>query len=184
MQTLFEFAPWIIFGLVYKFAGGIYPATAALMGAMALLLAYDWLTTRKIPQLHWVLATLVWVFGAATLILHDVRFLQWKASAFYWLIGIAFGATVWIGKMPLLERLLGPGVPEGVTVPASSWRNMSLLTAVFYLVLGSLNIWVALTRSESDWVTFKVWIAVPVATVFSLGVVLWLLRGMFEKKAP
>jgi intracellular septation protein A len=61
---------------------------------------------------------------------------------------------------------------------------MSLLTAVFYLVLGSLNIWVALTRSESDWVTFKVWIAVPVATVFSLGVVLWLLRGMFEKKAP
>ena len=41
MQTLIEFAPWVIFGLVYKFAGGLYPATAALMVAMALLLAYD-----------------------------------------------------------------------------------------------------------------------------------------------
>jgi intracellular septation protein len=113
-----------------------------------------------------------------------VRFLQWKASAFYWLIGIAFGATVWIGKKTLLERILGAGLPEGVTVPASSWRKMSLLSAVFYLVLGTVNIWVALNRSESDWVTFKVWIAVPLATVFSLGVVLWLLRGMFAKEAP
>jgi intracellular septation protein len=184
MQTAVEFAPWIIFGLVYKFAGGIYPATAALMAAMLLLLAYDWLTTRKVPQMHLVLALLVWLFGAATLILHDVRFLQWKASAFYWLIGIAFGATVWIGKKTLLERILGAGLPEGVTVPASSWRNMSLLSAVFYLALGTVNIWVALNRSESDWVTFKVWIAVPLATVFSLGVVLWLLRGMFAKEAP
>jgi intracellular septation protein len=184
MQTAVEFAPWIIFGLVYKFAGGLYPATAALMGAMLLLLAYDWLTTRKVPQMHLVLVVLVWVFGAATLILHDVRFLQWKASAFYWLIGTALGATVWIGKKTLLERVLGPGVPEGVTVPPSSWRNMSLLSAVFYLVLGTVNIWVALNRSESDWVTFKVWIAVPLATVFSFGVVLWLLRGMFAKEAP
>jgi intracellular septation protein len=184
MQTAVEFAPWIIFGLVYKFAGGIYPATGALMGAMALLLAYDWLTTRKVPQMHLALAALVWVFGAATLILHDVRFLQWKASVFYWLIGITFGATVWIGKKTLLERLLGPGLPEGLTVPASSWRNMSLLSAVFYLALGTANIWIALNRSESDWVTFKVWIAVPLATVFSIGVVLWLLRGMFAKEAP
>jgi len=30
MQTAVEFLPWIVFGLVYKFAGGLYPATAAL----------------------------------------------------------------------------------------------------------------------------------------------------------
>ena len=40
MQTFVEFAPWIIFGLVYKFAGGLYPATAVLMVCMALLLLY------------------------------------------------------------------------------------------------------------------------------------------------
>jgi len=31
MQTAIEFAPWIVFGLVYKFGGGLYPATGALM---------------------------------------------------------------------------------------------------------------------------------------------------------
>ena len=48
-RTVIEFAPWIVFGLVYKFGGGLYPATAALMVAMALLLAYDWLRERQHP---------------------------------------------------------------------------------------------------------------------------------------
>ena len=55
MQTVIEFAPWVVFGLVYKFGGGLYPATAALMVAMAMLLAYDWITSRKVPQMHLIL---------------------------------------------------------------------------------------------------------------------------------
>ena len=60
---------------------------------------------------------MVLVFGAATLILHDVRFLQWKASIVYWLIGLLFVGSVWIGKKTLLERAIGAGLPEDVTVP-------------------------------------------------------------------
>jgi intracellular septation protein len=182
MQTLLEYAPWIIFGLAYKFGGGVYPATAALMAAMTLLLAYYWIRARKVPQMHLALTIMVLVFGAATLILHDVRFLQWKASVIYWLIGILFGGSVWVGRQTLLERIMGKGLPEGVVVPRASWRNMSLLTGAFYLALGAVNIWVALTRSESDWVTFKVWIAVPLAMLFIVGVVLYLLRGAFTKE--
>jgi intracellular septation protein len=178
MQQVIEFAPWVVFFLVYKFAGGLYPATAALMVAMVLLLVYDWLTTRKVPQMHLILAILVWVFGAATLILRDVRFLQWKASIFYWLAGLVFAGSVWIGKQSLLERLLGKSLPEGVSLPAASWRNASLLMGAFYVLLGVANIWIALNRSESDWVMFKVWIAGPVGIVFTLAVVLWLFRGV------
>jgi intracellular septation protein len=181
MQTVIEFLPWIVFGLVYKFGGGLYPATAALMVAMALLLVYDWLREKKIPQMHLILAVLVWVFGTATLVLHDVRFLQWKASVIYWLIGILFGGSVWIGQKTLLERTIGAGLPEDAHVPATSWRNASLLTGVFYVLLGFANIWVARTRSEADWVTFKVWIAVPLAMIFIVGVVLYLLRGVLTK---
>jgi intracellular septation protein len=178
MQTIVEFAPWIIFGLVYKFAGGLYPATAVLMVCMALLLLYDWAATRKVPQMHLVLAILIWVFGAATLILRDARFLQWKASVFYWIAGMVFAGSVWIGRQTLLERLLGKALPEGHTLRASSWRNASLLMGAFYLLLGFANIWIALNRSEETWVTFKVWIAGPVAVVFTLAVGLWLLRGV------
>jgi intracellular septation protein len=185
MQTLIEFAPWVIFFVVYKLAGGLYPATGALMISMVLLLAYDWITTRKVPQMHWVLAIMIWVFGAATLLLHDARFLQWKASVFYWIAGLVFAGSVWIGRQTLLERLLGKGVPEGVSIPDSSWRSASLLMGGFYVLLGFANIWVALNRSEEDWVTFKVWIAGPVAIVVTLAIGVWLFRGvLFSKEAP
>jgi len=181
MQTLLEFAPWIVFGLAFAISKSIYVATAALMVVMTLLLAYYWLRTRKVPQMHLVLTIMVLVFGGATLIFHDARFLQWKASVVYWLIGILFAGSVWIGKQTLLERAIGGGLPEGVNVPPTSWRNASLLLGVFNVLLGFVNIWVAKTRSEADWVTFKVWIAVPLAVVFLLGVVFYLLRDAFAK---
>jgi intracellular septation protein len=183
MKTLLEYAPWIVFGLVYKFGGGIYPATAALMGSMTVLLVLFWIQQRSVPQMHLALTIMVLVFGAATLILRDVRFLQWKASVIYWLLGLIVAGSVWVGKMTLLERMMGTGLPEGATVPAASWKNMSLLTGAFYIVLGCLNLWIALTRSEADWVTFKVWIAFPLALVFIVGVVFYLLRGVVVKEA-
>jgi intracellular septation protein len=183
MQTVIEFAPWIVFGLVYKFFGGLYPATAALMVSMALLLLYDWLHARRIPQMHLILAVMVWVFGTATLILHDVRFLQWKASVFYWIIGVVFVGSAFIGKQTLLERLLASGLPEGHGIPSASWRNSSILMGLFYVALGVVNIWVAMNRSEADWVLFKVWIAPPIAIVFTLAVVLWTLRGLFARES-
>jgi intracellular septation protein len=181
VQTLLEYVPWIVFFLVYKFGGGIYPATAALMIVMTLLLAYYWLRTRKVPQLHLALTVMVLVFGAATLILHDVRFLQWKASIVYWLIGVLFVGSVWIGKKTLLERAIGGGLPEDVLVPPASWRNGSLLIGGFNLVLGFVNIWVAKNYSQDDWVFFKAWIALPAAMIVMIGVVLYLLRGVFTK---
>jgi intracellular septation protein len=184
MQIAIEFAPWVVFFLVYKFFGGVYPATAALMVCMALLLAYDWLTTRKVPQMHMLLAGMVWVFGAATLILRDVRFLQWKASVFYWVAGLVLAGSAFVGRMTLLERMLGKTLPEGTVVPAASWRNASLLMGVVYVLLGTLNIWVAMTRSFDAWVTFKVWIAPIVALLISLALIAWLFRDLLFAKDP
>jgi len=178
MQIVIEFAPWVIFGLVYKFAGGLYPATASLMVAIALPLAYGWLRERKIKRMHLVLAVLVWVFGTATLVLHDVRFLQWKASVYYWICGLALIGSTFIGKQSLLERLLGKALSEGhMSLPARTWRKFTLLLGAANIVFGLANIWVALNRSEADWVTFKVWILTPFAIVTTLGLLLWMWRG-------
>ena len=106
------------------------------MVVMTLLLAYYWMRTRKVPQMHLALTIMVLVFGAATLIFHDARFLQWKASIVYWLIGLLFIGSVWIGKKTLLERAIGSGLPRGVSVPASSWRNGSLLIGAFNVAAG------------------------------------------------
>ena len=48
--------------------------------------------------MHLISAVLVLVFGAATLILHDVRFIQWKATVFYWSSRWCSRGSVWIGR--------------------------------------------------------------------------------------
>ena len=105
MQSLIEFFPLVAFFAAWAL-GGIYVATAVLMGAMVLLLAWDWFRTRTLPKMHLISAVLVWVFGGITLILHDVRFIQWKATVFYWAIAVLLAGSVWIGRKTLLERLL------------------------------------------------------------------------------
>ncbi len=108
MQFLFELAPVIAFFIAYKL-GGIYVATATIMVAMAVMLAVDYLRTRRISTMHGLSAVLVFVFGAATLILHDKRFIQWKPTVFYWLVSVCLLGSMWIGKQPLLQRLAERG---------------------------------------------------------------------------
>jgi intracellular septation protein len=177
MSTLIELAPLIAFFLAYKFAGGIYVATAVLMGGMVLVLAWDWIKTRTVTKMHLVSAILVWVLGAATLILRDVRFLQWKATVFVWLVAAAVLGSAFIGKTTLLEQLLGKGLPEDHKVSPQKWRRVTYATAAFYLVLGAVNLAVAFGMSEAAWVVFKSWIFIPALAVFMFVVVLWLLHG-------
>jgi intracellular septation protein len=184
MQTLIELAPLIAFFVAYKLLGGIYPATAVLMGGMLLLLAWDWLRTRKVPQMHLVSAILVWVFGAATLLLRDVRFIQWKATVFYWLVAVILAGSVWVGRATVLERLMGKALPENHVVSAATWRGLSFVSAVFYLLLGAANIWIAYNMSESNWVFFKTWLTIPLLFVFNLGLLFWMLRGFKEPETP
>lgn len=181
MQTLLELAPLIVFFAVWKFAD-IYAATAVLMGAMLLLVAYDWLRTREVPKMHLLSAILVWVFGAATLILHDVRFIQLKATVFYWLVALVVGGSVWIGRKTVLERLMSGSIPQDHAVAPSTWRNLSLLAALFYLAMGGANLWVAHTMSEARWVFFKTWVSIPLVFVFTAGLMYALLRG-YEPKS-
>lgn len=183
MQTLIELAPLIAFFGAYKFAG-IYVATAVLMGAMLLLLGWDWLSRREIPKMHLISAVLVWVFGAVTLLLHDVRFIQWKATVFYWLIALALGGSIWIGKMTLLERLMRAAIPEGHNISSATWKGTSLVAALFYLALGGVNLWVAYNMSEKDWVFFKTWLTIPVVFVFTAGLMFYILRGYQPKDEP
>jgi intracellular septation protein len=177
MQTLIELAPLIAFFAAYKLLGGIYPATAVLMGAMLLLVGWDWLRTRKVPQMHLVSAILVWVFGTATLLLHDVRFIQWKATVFYWLVAVVFLGSIFIGRKTLLERMLGAMLPEGTVVDPRTWRNLSFLNALFYAALGAFNLWAAYSLPEATWVALKTWAFLPAIFVFTIGITFWLMRA-------
>lgn len=179
MQSLLELAPLVAFFVAYSVAG-IYVATTVLMGAMALLLVVDFVRTRRVPPMHGISAVLVFAFGAATLILHNQRFIQWKPTVFFWLLSVALFASMWIGKQPLVQRLLGKALEGQVQISSTTWRRLNLLWVVFYVLLGALNLVVAFNASEATWVKFKV-IGLTLATVVFTGAQLaWLMRRPAE----
>ena len=174
MQSLLELAPLVAFFVAYKMAG-LYTATAVLMGAMVLLLAADYLRTRRIPPMHGLSALLVLLFGAATLLFHDERFIKWKPTVFYWMLSFAFAASTWIGDRTLVQRLLGAVLGEHASVGAAQWRRINWLWVAIFAALGVLNLVVAAHFSTGTWMGFK--IGVIVATSLLMAVqVLWLMR--------
>jgi intracellular septation protein len=182
LQALLEFAPLLAFIVAY-YVGGLYTATAVLMIAMLALLAVDYLLQRRIPPMHALSAVLVFALGAATLLFHDKHFIQLKPTALFWLAGVAFLASFWIGKRTLTERLLSAALQGQVNVPNNIWRRLNVLWVLFYGVLGALNLLVATYASERVWVNFKVFGLTVITLVFVVLQVTYLTRR-FEVAAP
>ncbi|HVN44114.1 MAG TPA: septation protein IspZ [Steroidobacteraceae bacterium] len=176
MQALAEFAPLVAFFVTYSLRG-LYAATGVLMVAMLVLLAYDWLRQRRIPPLHGLSALLVLLLGAATLLLHNRLFIQWKPTVLFWLVSIAFVASSWVGERTLTQRFLEPALAGRATADAAQWRRMNVFSALFYLGLGALNLAVAYGASERTWVYFKLFGLALLTFVFIALQVLWLSRS-------
>lgn len=184
MQAVLEFLPLVAF-LVAYYTHGLYAATGTLMLAMVVLLLADLVTTRRIPPMHALSAALVFAFGAATLLLHDQRFIQWKPTVFFWLVSGAFLLSFWIGERPLVERLLGKALGPAARVPQGLWRRLNWLWILFYAALGGINLAVAYYASERAWVNFKVFgLTISTAAFIALQL-LWLSRRLAaEESSP
>jgi intracellular septation protein len=172
MQALTELAPLLAFAVAY-YLRGLYVATAVLMVAMLVLLAYDWLRTRRIPTMHALSTVLVVIFGAATLILHNKQFIQWKPTVFFWLTSLAFLGSFWIGERTLTERLLGAAFGDKLRVTPARWRMLNAWWVGFYALLGALNVLVVLYASERVWVGLK-FLDIVLVLAFVLVQVMWL----------
>jgi intracellular septation protein len=177
MQTLLEFAPVLAFCVAY-YLRGIYFATTVLMAGMALLLLVDYARTRRIPATHGLSALLVFIFGAATLILHNERFIQWKPTVFFWLASAAFLGSFWFGERTLVERFLSNALGSPVAVSRTTWGRLNALWVIFYAVLGALNLLVAFNASERAWVNFKVFGLTLLTALFVGSQLVWLSRRL------
>jgi len=183
MQAVVELAPLVAFFVSYSLRG-LYAATAVLMIAMLALLAFDWLRQRRIPPMHALSALLVLVLGGATLLLHNRLFIQWKPTVLFWVVSTAFVASFWVGERTLTQRFLEPALAGRVPVSAPQWRRMNLWSAVFYALLGALNLAVAYGASERSWVYFKLFGLAVLTFAFVMLQVLWLSRAAAAPAVP
>jgi intracellular septation protein A len=145
-QLLSDFLSAIVFLAVYGLAGSITLATTTAVGVGLAQAAVMKLRGRPIDLMQWLALGLVLVLGAATLITQDSRFIMVKPTVIHWAIGAVMLRHGWMTRyLPPIAR---DNLPVGVMVRAGyAW-------AVLMLVLGGLNLFIALTMSFQAWAWF------------------------------
>lgn len=179
MQLLFDFLPILVFFVAYKL-GGIYVATAAIMVAMSLQAAVQWIRHRKISSMMLLSTVLVLIFGSVTLLVHDKAFIQWKLTVLDWLFALGFLLAPYFGGQTLVQRLM-----DGqISLPEQHWRTLNWMWISFFVLMGGLNVYVIYHYDEATWVNFKMFGTTGMTLVFVLLQGLWLAGKLPKEGEP
>ena len=173
MSQLLEFSPLIVFFVAFEFLD-IYWATAALRIACVLVLLLHRLRTGKFKTMHIITAVVVVILGAATLLLHDRRFIQWKPTVLLALTAAAFLGSMAVGKQPLVRRMFEAAFDEPLRISPRTWLVINGLWAAWFALLAAANLYIARNFAEGVWVKFKVFGITAATIVFLIPQVFWL----------
>ncbi len=155
MKFLFDLLPVILFFVAFKIPDdpqqGILLATAVAIGTSLLQTAWYWLKHRRFEGMHLITLALLLILGGATLVLQDERFIKWKPTAVNWLFALAFLGSEYVGEKNLVRRMLD----RNVELPPRIWTRLNRSWAVFFVLLGIANLYVAFNFATETWVNFK-----------------------------
>lgn len=150
MKFLFDFFPIALFFIAYKM-GDIYLATITAIVATVIQVLWSRYKTGRFEKLPLItLGTLV-VLGSATLFFKNELFIKWKPTVLYWVLALALIISQFIGKKPLMQRLL----EQNVALPIRVWHQLNLSWALFFLAMGIANLYVVYHFDTNTWVNFK-----------------------------
>ncbi|MCB1907970.1 MAG: septation protein A [Rhodocyclaceae bacterium] len=201
MKFFFDLLPVILFFAAYKIAGGhegealglaramlgdgieakqapILIATVIVIVATAGQIAWVWLRHRKVETMLWVSLAIVTLFGGATLLFHDPTFIKWKPTALYWLFAITLAGSSLLFRRNLIRKML----EAQMSLPDGIWQRLNLVWALFFALMGVLNLVVAYHFSEATWVNFKLFGGMGLMLVFVLAQGAWLSRHMEDEQ--
>jgi len=190
MKFLFDFFPVVLFFIAYKFFGdlppqliemanslpvvsidpkepkdAIYFATLTIIVATIIQNIGHWLVYKKLEKMHLISLGILLAFGTLTLAFKDPLFIKWKVSIFNWVFAIVIIGSQFIGKKPLIERMMA----HAIKVPKNIWKNVNLLWGLFFAFVGVVNLYVAYNYSEETWVDFKLFGVLGLTFVFMIG---------------
>ncbi len=178
MKMLFDFFPVALFFIVYKMFD-IYSATAVLIAASAVQTFGHRIIKGRFENTHLITLALVALFGGLTLALQDELFIKWKPTAINWLFAIALIGSQFIGKKCIIERMMG----ANLTLPAILWGKLNLAWAIFFIMMGALNLYVAFSFDTNTWVNFKLFGLMGLTFVFIIAQSFFLMPYLKEAEA-
>jgi len=177
MKVLFDFLPVLLFFGTYKVAG-ILTATAVAMGATVALALLGWWRRGRPEWVHVISAVLILVFGGATLLLHDERFIKLKPTVLYGVLALGFLASGLTGRT-VAERMF-----HALDAPADVLRRLNLWWVAFFALMAGLNLFVAARYDTDTWVNFKLFGLMGLTVLFVLAQAVYLARAGHTGDAP
>lgn len=164
IKALNEFGPLIVFFVVYKFYGGIIPATMAIVVCSLISIAVIYYYERKIPAMPLFTAGILVVFGSITVFTGDSTFIKIKPTIIYLLF-----ATILLFGLFYNKIFLKAVLEKAFTLSDEDWIRFSKRWAYFFIFLACLNEAIWRNFSEELWVKFKVFGFLPLTIAFLLS---------------
>ena len=94
---------------------------------------------------------MILVLGGLTLIFHNPWFIKWKPTVIYWLSAIIILFTASFNSKSLIQKLM----ENNIQLPAKIWKRLNYSWVIFFILMGSLNIYIAYHFDTNTWVNFK-----------------------------
>lgn len=121
-------------------------ATAIALAVAAAQLGWALARRRRVGALQWLGFGLVAVFGSASLVTHDARFMMFKPSLIYLLVGAVMLRRGWMLRY-IPQRALAWVDEPSIVAWGYAWAALMLATA-------GINVYVALFASFATWSRF------------------------------
>ena len=106
---------------------------------------------KQVDKTLWTSAILVVLLGGMTLYFQNDAFIKWKPTVLYWIFTTVLLLAYWIGKMNIIKTMVG----KEVKLPELIWIRLNYAWAIFFALLGCLNLYVAFNFSIDTWASFK-----------------------------
>lgn len=174
-KFLFDLFPVILFFIAFKFFG-IFTATAVAIAATIAQIIYSKIRHGKVEKMLLVSGAIISLLGGVTLLLHDKTYIMWKPTVLYWIIA----ATLIISNLFFKKNFIQQMMSKMIDAPTSIWSKLNLTWAIFLVLLGFLNLYVAFNYTENAWVNFKLFGVTGIMFIFIIGQTLALKKYLIE----
>jgi len=180
MKFLIDFFPVVAFFIAYYIPDDLtqrmYIATSVAIIAVIIQVSVYWLIYRRFEKMHLITLVLILVLGGLTLFLQDKRFFMWKPTAVNWLFAVVFLVSEFIGKKPMIQRMMD----NAITVPDNVWYTLNRSWIGFFVFSGAVNLYVAFNFAENIWVNFKLFGILGMTLIFAIGQAVFLAKYITE----
>ncbi|NUF79185.1 septation protein A [Snodgrassella sp. ESL0323] len=164
MKAVFEFLVVILFFTTYALTKNIILATEVAIAAGIIQAVWCLFKYRRLQTMQWVSLLLVVILGGATIISKNAHFIMWKPTVLFWVMSAGLLISHLCGK-----NVLKSTIGKEISMPDPAWRKLTYIWVIFLLALGALNLWVAYTFTEPQWVNFKLFGSTTILFLFLVG---------------